>query len=245
MGTGFLSNVALSVDADQSSDTPRVILSYKVNSPENRIENNPDRLFPATSPTDPIRNVVELVDERDNSGRGGSFVLSGPAGSGKSHALVTLYHVLRSPATASGWLEHWGIEYGRTEGMNCVMVSMQDTDPDYIWEPIFEGVGADDFLEEVDRYPTVDLIEEVVGDDALAIFIDNLGTWWDSFDLGEDKEKIRRNEMFLTSLLEVTTYDKLFLFLTSQRYVKGLDDVLNRAYSHREYMSMFSSKRII
>jgi len=49
---------------------------------------------------------------------------------------------------------------------------------DFLWEPIFSKLGRSDILDKIKRFPTVDQIEDIVGDETCAIFIDEIENWW-------------------------------------------------------------------
>lgn len=226
-----------------------VIQSYKVGSDENRVESKPEKFFSSTYPSNAIKNVIERInDKRTHETSKGSFILSGPRGSGKSHALVALYHLFQNPKIASQWLDYWNIDFKKPkEESQSVIVSAQETDPDLLWEPIFKRAGKENLLEKVKRYPTTEIIEELVGDNTFAILLDELGTWWETFDRETDREMIKKNEMFLLALMEVAN-DKnkqLFVFATSYGKISGLDKTLNRTSPYREDMSSSGDKEKI
>lgn len=152
--------------------------AYKVNSGEDRLESNPERFFSTTYPSNAIKNVLKVVNEKliGESNQGG-FVLSGSYGSGKTHALVTLYNIFRYPEIASKWIEYHNIKFNLAsiqKENNVCMLSTSEVDPDYLWEPIFKSLGYENLLNDIKRYPTVDIIESLAKDKKTAIFIDEL-----------------------------------------------------------------------
>lgn len=225
-----------------------VIQPFKVDSEEDRIENNPEMLFSSTYPSNAIKNVIERVNDKlTYKTAKGSFILSGPRGSGKSHALVTLYHLFQHPEVAEDWLKYWNIDFKETKTSRSVIISAQEADPDLLWKPIFRKTGREDLLKEVKRYPTTEIIEKLVEDKVFAVFLDELGTWWESFDKEEDREVISKNEMFLLALSEVANdrNTQLFVFVTSYGKITGLDKTLNRTNPYREDMASSGDKEKI
>lgn len=215
-----------------------VIHAYRVET-ENRLESNPKRFFSSTYPSNSIKNVLDLVGDKLNyKSSKGNFVLSGPRGSGKSHALVTLYHIFQHPEEANSWLKEWSIALDVPTESKSLIVSAQKVDPDLLWEPIFKKAGREDLLEEVGRYPTTDTIEKLVQDDVLAIFLDEFGTWWKTFE-SDETEILNRNQMFIQNLGEVAEEKdyQLLTFVTTYGSVGGLDKTLNRTDPIREDMS--------
>ena len=219
-------------------DLEGVIHAYRVEE-EERLESDARRFFNSTYPSNAIKNVLDLVNDKlSYKSAKGNFVLSGPRGSGKSHALVTLYHIFQHPDEANGWLKNWSIDLDLPQNSRSIIVSAQNTDPDFLWEPIFEKAGREDLLNEIERFPTTDTIEKLVGDDVFAVFLDEFGTWWETFE-SDESEKIKQNEMFIQNLAEVAEEKnfRLFTFVTTYGTVGGLDKTLNRTDPYREDMS--------
>lgn len=217
-----------------------VLQSHKVEEPGDRLENNPDKLFNATYPSNSLKNAFDGIRSK-LSGRSsqGGFVLSGPKGSGKSHGLILLFHMFRNPEKANRWLEEWNIPFDIPTKAECIILSTRKVDPDLLWVPIFKRAGREDLLKQVKRYPTTDHIEELVGDKTMAIFLDEIETWYGSFDRDKEAELIERNEFFIENLLEVARDQgfKLFVFISSLNTNEELRGVLNRTEPPYEDMS--------
>ncbi|MDL1970142.1 MAG: ATP-binding protein [Candidatus Desulfofervidaceae bacterium] len=73
-------------------------------------------------------------------------------------------------------------------------------------------------------------IEELIGDEVVAIFIDEIENWYGSFDPETQAHLIERNETFWEHLLEVANDPKrkLFVFITFLEEKEGLKKVFNR-----------------
>lgn len=208
-----------------------VLQAHKVGAPEDRLENDPNRLLSMTYPSNALRSAFDHVDNklRDRDSQGG-ITLSGPYGAGKSHGLLTLYHLFDSPHLAQDWLNDWEIPLDLPESTRASILSTSKTDANQIWEPIFEDLGCSDILADVERYPTTDHIEALVEDEPIAIFFDEIETWWESFDKEDDDELLHRNEMFLQNLLEVAKdpQEDLLVFITLLDKSQDLKRILNR-----------------
>lgn len=208
-----------------------VLQAHKVGSSDNRIENDPSRLLSMTYPSNAFKTAFDHVDNklRGRDSQGG-ITLSGPYGAGKSHGLLTLYHLFDSPKIAQDWLNEWDIPLDLPATARASILSTSKTDADRIWEPIFEDLGREDILDDVKRYPTTDHIEELAADETVAIFFDEIETWWESFSDSADEELVERNEFFLQNLFEVANdpdYD-LFTFVTLLDKSEDLKRILNR-----------------
>ncbi len=208
-----------------------VIQTHKVDAEEKRLENNPEEFLKITYPSSAIKRILERVDEKlSNRSEQGGFLLVGPYGSGKSHTLITLYHLFNKPQLAKDWAKRWRIDFELPDKSRSVIVSTRRYDVDRLWEPIFSLLGREDMLSKIKRFPTTDQIEEVIGDDTVAIFIDEIENWYGAFDPEKQAHLIEQNETFLEHLLEVASdpANKLFVFITFLEEKEGLKKIFNR-----------------
>ncbi len=208
-----------------------VLQAHKVGSSNDRLENDPSRLLSMTYPSNALQTAFDHVDNklRDRDSQGG-ITLSGPYGAGKSHGLLTLYHLFDSPELAQDWLNEWDIPLDLPSTARASIHSTSKTDSDQIWEPIFRDLGREDILDNIRRYPTTDHIEELAADETIAIFFDEIETWWESFSDTADEELVERNEFFLQNLFEVANDPdyNLFAFVTLLDKSEDLKRILNR-----------------
>jgi hypothetical protein len=208
-----------------------VLQAHKVGASSDRLENDPQQLLSMTYPSNALKTAFEHVENKLN-GRDsqGGITLSGPYGAGKSHGLLVLYHLFDNPDIAQEWLDEWEVPLSLPGSAEASILSTSKTDADLIWEPIFRELGGEEILENIDRYPTTDHIEELVEDQHAAIFFDEIETWWESFDKQADEELLNRNEFFLQNLLEVANdpEEELLVFATLLDKSKDLKRILNR-----------------
>lgn len=208
-----------------------VIQSHKVDAEEPGLENNPEELLRITYPSLALKMVLEKTNEKIlGKSNKGDFLLVGPYGSGKTHTLVSLYHIFRHPEISARYLKEWGVNLNVPRNMRVVIFSTRKYDNDILWEPIFMLLGRKDILSEIKRFPTVDQIEKVIGDTPCAIFIDEIENWYGSLDPEKDAALIERNETFLEHLMEVANDPKrnLFVFTTFLEEKEGLKKIFNR-----------------
>jgi len=208
-----------------------VIQTHKVDSKEKRIENNPEEFLKITYPSSAIKRTLERIDEKlSGKSNQGGFLLVGPYGSGKSHTLIALYHLFNNFSLARNWGKRWGMDFELPEKSRSIIISTRRYDVDRLWEPIFKLLGREDLLGEIKRFPTTDQIEEAIGDDTVAIFIDEIENWYGSFDPERQAHLIEQNETFLEHLLEVAAdpTKKLFVFITFLEEKEGLRKIFNR-----------------
>lgn len=207
-----------------------VLQAHKVGASADRLESDPSRLLSTTYPSDALELVFEQLDAKFSGGSNqGGITLNGPYGAGKSHALLALYHALDTPEAGQQWLDDWAIDAKLPQDTRASVLSTSQTDADRIWEPILRDLGHEELLTEIDRYPTSDHLESLTDDGPVAIFIDEIETWWGSF--GEDQsDLLNQNKMFLQTLLEVAADpdEELVVFVTLLDENEDVKRVLDR-----------------
>lgn len=213
--------------------------AHQVHSEAVRLESDPPSLFRATWPSDGIRNVIDRCRQKMNGNdHQGGFLLAGPYGAGKTHALILLYHLFNEPSVGRNWLEEWHIDFEVPDSSRAVVLSTSEVDADQLWVPIYQALGREDLLEQVKRYPTIPLIEELAGRKPLAIFLDEIETWYGSLSRDEP-ETIEQNQMFLQNLLEVAADkdQRVFVFITLLNKSDELKRILLRTSPIHEDLS--------
>ena len=208
-----------------------VIQTHKVDAEETRLENNPKEFLQITYPSSAIKRALERIEEKlSGKSHQGAFLLLGPYGAGKSHSLITLYHLFNNPSLAKEWGRRWNTEFELPENSKSIIISTRRYSGKFIWEPIFKLLGKENLLKNVEMFPTVDQIEELIGNEVVAIFIDEIENWYGSFDPEKEAHLIERNETFLEHLFEVANDPKrdLFIFITFLEEKEGLKKIFNR-----------------
>lgn len=208
-----------------------VIFTHKVDSNENTIETKPAEFMKISYPSQAIKNALMAIDKKiQGESNQGSFKLVGSYGSGKTHSLILLYHLFNNPKLANDWLRGWRIDVNFPENSRSVILSSQNFSGDHLWGPIFKMLGREDILEEIDKYPLINQIKEVVGEEVTAIFIDEIENWYGSFDPKEQSHLIEQNETFIQHLLEVgkDKNSKLLVFITFLEEKPGLQKIIER-----------------
>jgi hypothetical protein len=107
-----------------------------------KLEAKPEDFLALTYPTDDIRGVVSLLDQRF-AGKGatpGLFLFEGLKGSGKSHLLLLVYHLIKNPREARRWLDRHGLTCRLPEGILPVVNKFTDLPLHSIWDFVFEQV---------------------------------------------------------------------------------------------------------
>ena len=75
-------------------------------------ESSARRILGMTYPTQALQQAMMAIEERiEGKRRQGTFVFAGDYGTGKSHSLLTLYHLLTSPDEGQRWLDKWSLSF--------------------------------------------------------------------------------------------------------------------------------------
>ena len=97
-----LTDIAPLSEEVRSGQVYGVVQLYKVLEDRPALEKNPADVFARTYLTDALRSALDQIRLKlTGKDRRGSLVFTGGYGSGKSHQLLALYHVLRHPDLAS------------------------------------------------------------------------------------------------------------------------------------------------
>jgi len=85
---------------------------YKALSGEG-IEGDAERFLEVTYLTEPLKEVLNEIKVKLDGKKGskGVYVFSGGFGSGKSHHVLSLYHIFGSPKIGDAWLKNQDFEY--------------------------------------------------------------------------------------------------------------------------------------
>ncbi|HIC92006.1 MAG TPA: hypothetical protein EYP21_08140 [Syntrophaceae bacterium] len=129
------------------------------------IESDPARFLDITFMTEPLKEVFGELNKKFKHEKGakGVYTFSGGYGSGKSHHLLALFHTLNSPEIGRNWLLSHGLSYAIPENpipRFAILIQALSIDPDYLWQPIFEGLGR--YNVQIKRVPTHEQIKEVM-----------------------------------------------------------------------------------
>lgn len=208
-----------------------VMQSHKADSKEVRLESTAKELFNVTYISSALKRALERINDKlTGDSNQGAILLVGPYGAGKTHGLITLYHLLKEPKIAKDWLRNKKEDIAIPPSTTTCIVSTRNYDGDFLWEPIFKKLGKEDMLKKIKRFPTVDQIEEIIGNNIYAIFIDEIENWYGSFDPQKQADVIERNETFLEHLFEVANDPnrKLLVFITFLEEKEGLKKIFNR-----------------
>ena len=225
-------HVTLSRELREGSGTIKgQIRLYDVESDEETLESDASRFFQRTLLTQGLEDSFKrLRDTLNGEDTDRIHEMYGPYGTGKSHQMVALYHAFANPETVGDWAEGRidGLAKALPDSATPIVVSLQKSQSDYLWEPFFDALDYEPDEDEFDDggYPPIDMIQEAVGDRTVAFFVDELEDWFGSL---QGRRK-RANKGFLQALLETTSRPatELFAVVSVLREGSEVHDILSR-----------------
>ena len=110
-----------------------------------KIEARPDDFFQLTYPTSDVKKVMDEINARFSSSKesSGLFLFEGLKGSGKSHLLLTIYHLFKNHQIALQWLNENGLSCKIPQDAVVIINKFTDDPHDSIWNMIFEALGTE------------------------------------------------------------------------------------------------------
>lgn len=145
-------------------------------------ENDADKIFSITYPTSALVRVIDTTLQKlTGEISKGNHLIPGDYGSGKSHMGLVLHHLLQNPTRAEIWFDLWDVDInadlsGDVDFQAFQMYNLEEN-YDYLWEPIYHYLGAEDQLEEVGDVPSAPQIRRLIDDQPTVLFIDELEPW--------------------------------------------------------------------
>ncbi|MGQ9586329.1 MAG: hypothetical protein ACUVXG_13145 [Anaerolineae bacterium] len=214
-----------------------VFIDQAIKDPKSR-EADAGFVLRATYPTAPLRSLAEFLARKlSREHPKGAAVIRGDYGSGKSHALLALYHLASLGMQAKEWLDRWRVTGGFPQGTRVALVQLVSENPETFWELLFERTGRPELNAQVRNYPTRELWEELCltaetpdGSEfsrPTLLIIDEMELWFRQLDNGRPKERARAG---LQNLLEAANRSEVSLAVALSVYGREprLMEIINR-----------------
>jgi len=166
-----------------------------------KLESKPDAFLNLTYPTADIKRVVERLNDRFSRRTDTSalFLFEGLKGSGKSHMLVLMYHLLKHPAEGCQWLSQHGLSLSLPADTAVVAHKYTDSPILRVWEFVFMQAQMT-VRGKYDIYPDDKQVLEAIGDRHLILILDELEQ---GIRMISDDALRRQNIAFLQMLSEL------------------------------------------
>jgi hypothetical protein len=134
-----------------------------------------------TYPTEAVKILIQQVTEKlTGKTHKGGIVVRGSYGSGKSHALLTLFHLCADSERANNWLRKWGMPFTFPENVRVAAVQLVAEGAENLWELLLKRLGEDELLSAISRFPSRDQWAELGRKKPTVLLIDELEAWYES-----------------------------------------------------------------
>jgi hypothetical protein len=139
------------------------------------LEKDAERFLALTYPTGDIRRVLEELDCRFSSEKAtsGLFLFEGLKGTGKSHLLLLIYHLLQNQKAGREWLRKHNIQCGLPDDATVVLNKFTDFPLVSIWDFILEKLNLPR-TEKVVVQPGQGEIDKLLSGRRLILILDEL-----------------------------------------------------------------------
>jgi hypothetical protein len=115
--------------------------------PTKCIERDPSQFFDLTYPSEDLKGMLQALSRRFSPGedhQAGLFLAEAVKGLGKSHAMLTAYHLFANQEPAKRWMAQHGYEWSPPQTL--VLVTKKFTDQylpfDSLWTAVEQEIGA-------------------------------------------------------------------------------------------------------
>lgn len=166
-----------------------------------KLESRPEAFLGLTYPTADIKRVIQRLNDRFS--RQGDvpslFLFEGLKGSGKSHLLVLIYHLLKHRAAGARWLSEHSLSLKIPDNTAVIAHKYTDRPLLRLWDFIFNEAGLP-IRGRFEIYPDDGQVLEAVGDRHLIVILDELEQ---GIRMISDEALRRQNIAFLQMLSEL------------------------------------------
>ena len=146
--------------------------------PKNCMEGNPEVFFSLTYPSSDISAMLRALSrrygpKRSETGEAGVFLAESVKGLGKSHALLTAYHLFSQPEHASLWMQSLGFPW--TKPKDPVVIVEKFTDQTLPFDSLWTALGHElDADWDSAHPPPLDRFREALSERPLILIFDEL-----------------------------------------------------------------------
>jgi len=133
-----ISDIATLSEEAQKGEVFGIVRPYNVNNPS-KPEASADRILSITYPSYPLSQALKAIAERMSTKRSqGTFIFAGGYGTGKSHCLLTLFHIFTSPSVAKAWQEKWSLNISlpHSRVVELQLMEGEEGNPKFLRGPI-------------------------------------------------------------------------------------------------------------
>lgn len=155
------------------------------------IEQDPEQFLDITYPTGDLIKLLRSIE----IGQDRPVVLMGERGQGKSHLMVTLYHVFKNPDKSKLWIEGWkkkdksldNFDLNIKNNMMVIAESLQKQNYKFLWDILLDRHPKGEYIrgkwegmgERKTDILSHDLIVEMLQLQPVVLILDEFQTWYE------------------------------------------------------------------
>lgn len=164
-----------------------------------RIEARPKEFLDLTFPTSDVRYVLENLHQRftEKKRSAGLYLFEGYKGSGKSHLLLLIHHLVKNPALAREWLTRHNLQCTLPEEGTVIVHKFTDFPLYALWDLIIPPAGSQ--ISTGRERPNLDQLRDAIKGKHIFLILDELEMGIRSI---SDKAVQDQNISFLQMLTE-------------------------------------------
>ncbi|NVM22708.1 MAG: hypothetical protein HWN68_13125 [Desulfobacterales bacterium] len=146
--------------------------------PRNCMERDPEAFFSLTYPSSDIRAMLRALSRRygpsgSDTNEAGLFLAESVKGLGKSHGLLTAYHLFAHPEQASQWMESLGFSWSPPK--DPIIIVEKFTDQTLPFDSLWTALGRQLRVDwQSSRPPSLDEFRTTLSDRPLILIFDEL-----------------------------------------------------------------------
>lgn len=168
-----------------------------------------------TYPTQPIKLLIQQVTEKlmGKTHKGG-LVVRGSYGSGKSHTLLTLFHLCRNAQRANKWCQQRGLPFRFPDDVRVAATQLVGEMATSLWGDLLKRLGEEALINDIKRFPSREQWASLGRKQPTVLLIDELEAWYEG--LSSQERPVQRNA--LQNLMEAAELDDVPLFVVVSVY---------------------------
>jgi hypothetical protein len=194
----------LKLEAQNPENVRGVVRFWQVQSAaeisDDNWEKDTEQVFEKTYITEQLMQTIKRITDSVNGEREKSaFVFEGTYGTGKSHSLLTIYHIFKHPELAKDYFP--SLKELEIPKIDHIIILSHYRNEKNLWEPLYESIAPEQ-KQLIQDYPAIENLISLLKNKKVLIFLDETENW---FATRSDEILIQRNLNFLQNLFEAVS----------------------------------------
>jgi predicted AAA+ superfamily ATPase len=194
----------LKLEAQNPENVRGVVRFWQVQSAaeisEDNWEKDTEQVFEKTYITEQLMQTIKRITDSVNGEREKSaFVFEGTYGTGKSHSMLTIYHIFKHPELAKDYFP--SLKELEIPKIDHIIILSHYRNEKNLWEPLYESIAPEQ-KQLIQDYPAIENLISLLKNKKVLVFLDETENW---FATRSDEILIQRNLNFLQNLFEAVS----------------------------------------